>query len=93
MARASIPYDRLQIAAEKLFPEPTYRNIRLEGSMRRRQSYEEKPTPTTIYDRRTGNYKSIGYRCYLSGQRIAGIDDNFNPVFDFFRGWYLVELD
>ena len=46
MARASIPYDRLQIAAEKLFPEPTYRNIRLEGSMRRRQSYEEKPTPT-----------------------------------------------
>lgn len=92
MARASIPYDSLQMAAEKLFPEPTYRNVRLQGTMRRYNSYEEKPTPTTIYDRRTGNYKSIGYRCFITGSILVGFDKQFEPQFRRFSQWTLLEL-
>ena len=93
MARARIPYDELQIAAENLFPEPCYIRVTLEGTRRRYSSWEEKPTPTVIYDRRTGNYQRIGYRCALSMQRFTGFNQQLQPQYQMVRGWFLIELN
>ena len=92
MARAAIPYDELQIAAEKMFPEPVFMSVRVEGRRRKQYSFEEKPTPTTVYDRRTGNYKSIGYRCYIRMNQFNGFGPRFTPSFRPVQGWYLIEL-
>tara|TARA_R110002012_G_scaffold308631_1_gene514989 strand:- start:400 stop:681 length:282 start_codon:yes stop_codon:yes gene_type:complete len=93
MARASIPYDELQIAAEKLFPAPVFTSVRVEGRRRRYNTYDFKPTPTTIYDRRSGNYKSIGYRCYIVMFMFTGFSSRFDPQSKKIEGWFLIELD
>jgi len=93
MARARIPYDELQIAAEKMFPEPCYIGVRVEGTIRKTYSWEEKPTPTVVYDRRTGNYQRIGFRCALSMYRLTGFDSLLEPRRELIRGWFLIELN
>jgi hypothetical protein len=92
MARATIPYDELQIAAEKMFPEPVFTSVRVEGRRRRYQSTDKKPTPTTIYDRRSGNYKSIGYRCFITMFVFSGFTKRFEPMANRIEGYYLLEL-
>lgn len=93
MARAAIPYDALEKKIEQMFPRPCFAYVQLLGKTRKRAAYEEKPTPTTIYDRRSGNYKVIGYRCKIRMERLSGMDDNFYPDFENIEDWFLIELE
>jgi len=73
MAKAAVPYDELQIAAENMFPEPIFQNIRL---LKPKRSNNVR-APTAVYDRTSGAFKKIGYRCLIQGQMVLGIDSNW----------------
>lgn len=92
MARAKIPYDELRITLRKMFPSPTYRTVRLHGESRNR-GYGEKRTPTTIYGRGTGNYARIGYRCWVTTERIDSVTQDFNGFWVQESRWVMVEYN
>jgi hypothetical protein len=76
MAKAAVPYDALQIALEQIFPEPIFQNVRV---VKPRRDNRVK-APTAIYDRSTGNFQKIGYKCLIRGTMVTGIDRNWNYV-------------
>ncbi len=93
MARAKIPYEDLRIALKDMFPYPTYRTVRLHGEQRDRSGSTFSKTPTTIYGRGSGNYKRIGYRCWVTLEFIDFIDDDFNGNWKRGSRWVMVEFN
>jgi len=88
MGRATIPYENIDSAVHLLFPWPTYSNVILDVP----RSFNKTKAPTTVYDRRTGNYKAIGYRVFVSRTRISGFDDQFRAVYTTDKGFIIVEV-
>lgn len=93
MGRAKIPYGDLQITLNKMFPYPTYRTVRLHGENRKRGYGDSKKTPTTIYGRGSGNYKRIGYRCWVTLEFIDSINQDFNGNWERKTDWVMVEFN
>lgn len=88
MGRATIPYENIEAAVNLLFPWPTFSNVFIEVP----RSYNKIKAPTTVYDRRTGNYKAIGYRVYVSRTRIYRFDEQFRPEYTTDKGIVIVEV-
>lgn len=88
MARATIPYAAIEQKVRKMFPYPTYQGIEVIVPTR----YNNVKAPTTVYDRRTGNYKTIGYRIGVKLTRIVGFDERFRPIFERDQMVLLVEV-
>lgn len=72
MARATIPYEDIQAVLERMFPWPTYKTVRI----RKPDRYNDLKAPTTIYDRRTGNFKSMGYKVPVILERFVGLSED-----------------
>lgn len=85
MARATIPYDELNEKARELFPKPTYEYV----SVQRPNRYNSLKAPTTVYDRSTGNYQKIGYRCLIKRRRLGGFTEDFQPIW-ISKGSYVI---
>ena len=89
MPRARIPYDEIRRKLYEMFPEPTFRFVRLRTPDR----YNNLKAPTTIYDRRSGNFKTIGYRCAIIYERFEKFSDDLERgIFRQVRDVVLVEL-
>ena len=69
MPRARIPYDELQKAAEEKYPYPAFRYV----TVLRRSRYDNVPSPTVVYDRSTGNYKKMGFKCQVTMEVFDGL--------------------
>ena len=77
MPRATIPYFDLELKLEKMYPFPVFRRPRI-----RRKDEFKGFTPITVYDRSSGNFKPIGYKCSIEYSRFQGeYDTAMNPVF------------
>lgn len=72
MARATIPYEDIDAKLSSMFPWPTYRTVYL----RKPKRDNNVNAPTTVYDRSTGNYKRIGYRCQVVTERFVGVSED-----------------
>jgi hypothetical protein len=72
MARATIPYEDIQAKLETMFPWPTYKTVRI----RKPRRDNEVRAPTSVYDRRTGNFKSMGYRVQIILERFVGLSED-----------------
>ena len=60
-----------------MYPFPVFRSPRI-----RKKDEFMGYTPITVYDRSTGNFKPIGYRCSVEYSRFQGVYDQvMNPVF------------
>lgn len=88
MARAKIPYEDIKAAVDSLFPWPTFNDVKLDVP----RSFNETKAPTTVYDRRSGNFSKIGYRVYVWRSRIDGFDNQFRPKYKDDRGFVIVEV-
>jgi hypothetical protein len=88
MARATIPYEDLRAKAETLFPYPTYDSV----SLRKPTRYDDYKAPTTVYDRSTGNFQRIGYRCYIRRTRIEGFSEDFRPIWKTEGSYVILEV-
>jgi hypothetical protein len=88
MARATIPYTAIEQKVREMFPYPTYQGIEIIVPTR----YNDVKAPTTVYDRRTGNYKSIGYRIRVRLTRFVGFREDFRPLFERDEMMLLVEV-
>lgn len=72
-----------------MFPEPTFRSVRLRAPSRENNL----KAPTTIYDRRSGNFKTIGYRCSVVYQRFEALSEDLEDgIFKTVRDVVLVEV-
>ena len=77
MPRATIPYFELDERLEKMYPDPVFRGVYVV-----RSRFSEGFTPKRVYDRSTGNYAPIGWRCMVNMSAFTGsYDDAMNPVF------------
>jgi len=81
MARAKIPYEDIQARLEAMFPWPTYQTVR----MRKPTRENNVRAPTTVYDRRSGNFQRIGYRVSVTLERFVGLSENLS------RGQFIQE--
>jgi len=89
MPRATIPYDAIRSKLFQMFPEPTFRYVRL----RKPDRYNNLKAPTTIYDRTSGNFKAIGYRCAVVYERFEALSEDLDRgIFRQVRDIVLVEL-
>tara|TARA_R110000803_G_C11981119_1_gene320767 strand:- start:416 stop:682 length:267 start_codon:yes stop_codon:yes gene_type:complete len=88
MARATIPYADIDAKVAALFPWPTYQSVVLDVP----RSFNDTKAPTTVYDRRTGNYARIGYRVWVSRERISGFDNQFRAKYTRESGYVIVEV-
>jgi hypothetical protein len=88
MARATIPYAAIEQKVKKMFPYPTYQGIEIITPNR----YNNVKAPTTVYDRRTGNYKTIGYRIGVKLTRFVGFREDLRPIFQRDEMTLLVEV-
>ena len=78
MPRARIPYDNLDLAAITKYPYPMFKNVRIE----RKERYNNIPSPTVVYDRSSGNYQRIGFKCTVTLEQFDGLekdDSRFRP--------------
>lgn len=89
MPRATIPYFELDRELEKLYPYPVFRNPRVI-----RSKFLSGSTPRRVYDRSTGNYAPIGWRCKVDMSRFTGSYDNaMNPMFREVRFEVVILMD
>lgn len=77
MARAAIPWAKINKSAKKMFPSPNFRDVQVLKPDR----YNDLKAPTTVYDRATGNYAVIGYLCRVRYERFVKIQTNLYPDF------------
>ena len=78
MPRAKIPYDAIESKMIELYPYPLYRGVGIRTVFTDRV---RRKTPTTVYDRTTGNFARIGYKVAIEGLIFVGTDQNFEPVY------------
>ena len=83
MPRAKIPYDDIERELRTLYPYPLFREIRIRT--RFKGDRIGKVTPTTVYDRTSGNFARIGYKVAIEGLRYNGADIHFEPVYINFK--------
>jgi len=88
MPRAKIPYDAIRSKLRSMFPEPAYRFIRLRIPDR----YNKIKAPTTIYDRTSGNFQTIGYRCDVVYEIFTGFSSDLRAEYSQVRKKILVEI-
>lgn len=75
MARAAIPWKKIESSVKKVFPKPIYSEVRVMKPNR----YNDLKAPTTVYDRTSGNYKPIGYNTLVSRYMFVGFDKELEP--------------
>ena len=68
MARAAIPWRKIEASAKKMFVQPIYESYWVEKPTR----YNELKAPTTVYDRTSGNYAVIGYNVMVVRDQFTG---------------------
>lgn len=72
MPRVFIDYAKLQIAAEKMFPNPAFVSVSV-------CKYRAN-SPTRVYGRdKKGGYKPLGFRCTVYFMVFQGFTSNLNP--------------
>ena len=75
MARAAIPWNKIEKSARKVFPKPIYEDI----FVFRPNRNNDLKAPTTVYDRTTGNYAVIGYNVMVHRDMLTGFDKDLRP--------------
>lgn len=73
MPRAKIPYDELQKLAERKYPEPLFMDVYVIVPSRTVRT----PSPTRVYDRRTGNFAAIGWNVKIEMRQFDGIEETY----------------
>ena len=76
MARATIPYEDIQAKLESMFPWPTYKTVRI----RKPRRDNNVKAPTSVYDRSTRNFKSMGYRTQVILERFEGLSEDLTST-------------
>jgi hypothetical protein len=92
MPRSQIPWEKLQKAADLLFPKPVYRKIRVIKPHYGFRTNHIK-APRTIYHRNNGKYERIGYRVLVQGWRLMGISNDLDLEWKPFQKYVLICID
>ena len=77
MPRARIPYSEIDDYISNKYPSPAFVDAR--------RTQFQAGAPTTVYDRRTGNFQRIGYLVDVIYELLTGVDSNLNPVYEIVR--------
>jgi len=70
MPRARIPYEELEAAAREKYPYPVFKDVQV----LRRSRYNDIKAPTVVYDRSTGNYAKMGFKCQITAKMFEGME-------------------
>lgn len=84
MPRAKIPYDELRQFIKDRYPWPAFRSVNIVTD----HVYH---TPKVVYIRKDGAYFPYGWKIHLVGFHFAGIDENLEAQYDYFRSTIVIE--
>jgi|TARA_Y100000289_G_C3923125_1_gene151647 hypothetical protein len=80
MARARIPYEKMEAYVRDRYQRPLFNRARVN---RRERGGFGGFTPIRIYDRTQGNYAPFGWLFEITYDRFTGQIENLNAQYDF----------